>query len=425
MLTSVSAAQKVKLLILLVLVAILFLLSFGGCSSDKDDDDQNRPNGGSDSAKKLHYVTNTGSATVSVIDINTRKIDRTIDLTQIVPGNPSQSHFIVITKDEKYLIVGERQGSPDGQILFVDLATDRVVKQFNVGAAIGMTLSHDGRWLFTVSSNKGEVNGVNYSNVINVFNVETQEYLGKIDHGSNPHVLETTWDSKTLYTTTASGGKLVAYDISSLPTIPQTPSWTFDVYQNLKDGGHIEDDVLGVTLHALAIHKNGRYVIVGSFDNPLLTGGGDIIVDIQENKIVARIPGRPHNYDISLDWKYLLSGESPNPDCEESEYLHDHNFHVEGPIVRIIDISELEKTNPDFSKIQITQAIDAGALAGTGGINHQSYDKSGQYVIVAASNKVNGENGYALVVKASNYEKVAVLDVGVAPHGISYSGYGR
>lgn len=415
----IAEVAKARLLAFSALVAII--LSFAGCGSDSDDEVTVTNN----DAKDLHYVTNTGSATISVIDVNARKVDRTIDLTQEIPGNPSQSHFIAITKDEKYLIVGERQGSADGQILFVDLQTDKVVKKFNVGAAIGMTLSHDGRWLFSVSSNKGEVGGENYSNVINVFDVENQTYLGKINHGSNPHVLETTWDSRTLYTTTAGGGKLVAYDITGLPAIPQTPSWDFDVYQNLKDGGHIEEDVLGVTLHALAVHKNGRYVIVGSFDSPLLTGGGDVIVDVQENKIVARIPGRPHNYDISQDWKYLLSGESSNPDCEESEYLHDHNFHVEGPIVRIIDISELGKTNPDFSKIEIHNSIDAGALAGTGGINHQSYDKSGQYVIVAASNKVNGGPGHALIVKASNYEKLADLEVGIAPHGISYSGYGR
>jgi len=374
------------------------------------------------------YVTNTGSSTISVIDLANLKVNRTIDLRDEAPGNTSrQGHFIGVTPDGNYLMVSEALGTTEGKVLFIDTRTDEVVKRFNVGAGIGLHLSRDGKWLFTISNGKGTVDGVSYDNVINIFDVEKQEYLGKIDHGSVPHVLDISWDGKTLYTTNHGGGKLVAYDITGLPSrLPTTPSWTFDVYQNLKNSGAIAASVTGVTLHALVVHPNDKYVIVGSFDNPLLTGGGDIIVDVVNNRIVARIPGRPHNYDISPDQRYLLSGESNSPDCEESAYLHDHGHTgLEGPLVRIIDISELSSARPDFSKISVVHNIDSGALGGTGGINHQSYDRSGKYIIVAASGK-DGSDGHVLIVDVlNNYKLIANLRVNLAPHGIVYPGYGR
>ena len=94
------------------------------------------------------YISNTGSATVSVIDLNTQQIIKTVDLTGAVAGDPAQSHFISVTPDGKYLWVGERHGSADGKVLVVNTKNGQVEKNFNVGAAIGQHLSKDGKWLF-------------------------------------------------------------------------------------------------------------------------------------------------------------------------------------------------------------------------------------------------------------------------------------
>lgn len=385
------------------------------------------------------YVSNTSSATVSVIDLNTQEIIKTIDLSEKVTGSAAQSHFISVTQDGKYLWVGERQGTADGRVLVVDTASNEVVKNFNVGVAIGQHLSHDGKWLFSMSNGKGNVpvnneGNVSFNNVINVFDVANQTWLGKIDHNSTPHVLDTSPDSKTLWTTNFGGGKLVSYDISGLPgTIPQTTSKEIDIFQQLKGRGDIGESVSQVTLHALVVHPNGRHVIVGSYDGGLTTGGGDVIVDTEEAKIVARVPGRPHNYDISPDYKYLLSGESNNPDCEEATYLNDHQHTgLTGPIVRIVTIDALSgataKNQPsesvDWSTIKVSKTIDAGAL-GTGGINHQAYDPTGDYIIVAASGKDSSANGRVLIVKSSDLSLVKDLEVGKGPHGVVSPGYGR
>jgi YVTN family beta-propeller protein len=333
-------------------------------------------------------------------------------------GN-AQSHFFEVTGDGKYIWVGEQQGKAQGAILVVDIETKQIVKTFDVGAAIGQTLSRDGKWVFAVSSGKGTVEGVNYDQVINVFDVENQTYLGYIPHGSAPHVLETTADSQTLWTTTAGGGKLVSYDISKLPsTIPQAPSKEIDIRQTLVDRGDISGTI---TLHALALHPNGQYAIVGSFDNTLQTGGGDIIVDLESEEIVARVPGRPHNYDLSKDAKYLLSGESNAPDCEEETYLEEHQHTVTGPLVRLVDIDALSSASPDYDTIHVEKVIDSGAW-GYGGISHQAYDPSGHYILITTTQSGQGK---VVVVDAETLEEKTSITIGSSPHGITVPGHGR
>lgn len=421
--------QRKSLIAVLTVLALLIAFTAGSCASNAGTIDRTVF---SDSNKPV-YVTNTGSATISVIDLANKKVNRTIDLRKETSGNnDKQSHFLGVTPDGKILVVGEARATKDGRILFIDTQTDQVVKKFDVGAAIGLHLSRDGKWLFSVSNEKGDVNGVNYNNVINIFDVEKQEYLGKIDLGADPHVLDTSWDGKYLYTTTAVGGKLVAYDITGLPAkLPSTPFWTLDVLKDLKDSGAFtaNQDLSKVHLHALTVHPNGKYVIVGSFDwyiaEHLAVGGGDVIVDVSTGKIVTRVPGAPHNYDLSPDRRYLLSGEGHAPDCEEDHYLHELGYSYKGPLVRIVDISELLSDTPDFKKIKVTGIIDGGQLADALYVNHQIYDSSGRYILVTTSGK-NGKNGRTLIVDASdNYKLVANLEVGQHPHGLAFPGYGR
>jgi DNA-binding beta-propeller fold protein YncE len=391
------------------LLISVFAAAFWSC-------DTANSNGG---GPRLVYISDTGSATISVIDLDLLEKVEVIDLTETFEGSASQSHFFEVTKDGKYIWVGERQGSGDGKILVVDIETKEVVKEFNVGAAIGQTLSRNGKWVFAVSSGKGTVDEVDYNNVINVFDVKNQTHLGTIPHGSAPHVLETTPDSKTLWTTNAGGGKLISYDISGLPnTVPQTPKKEIDVKQKLITSGDIaENDTL--SFHALALH-NG-YGIVGSSN--LVSGGGDIVVDLESGDVVARVPGRPHNYDISPDKKYLLSGESNAPDCEEAAYLPEHNHAVTGPIVRVINIEALSSPSPDYDTIQVEGTIDSGAWD-YGGISHQAYDPTGQYILVTTTTQGTSD-GIVLVVNAATLEFVEAIPVGRSPHGINVPGAGR
>jgi len=431
--TTNSHDSRHGIILALLLVALMAVLASCDDTTSPGETKPSKPATSDEIYEGPIYISNTGSATVTVIDGKTKTVTRTINLSEVVAGNASQSHFISVTHDNKYLWVGERQGSADGRTLVIDLESGQVVNNFNHGAHIGQHLSHDGKWLFAVAGGKGTVDDVNYNNSILIYDAVNRTYVGKINHGSTPHVLETSPDNKTLWTTNHGGGKVIAYDITGLPgTIPQTPSKEIDILAQLTQLQGFSRP--SITLHALAIHPLGRHLIVGSFDGGLTTGGGDVIVDIEEEKIVHRIPGRPHNYDISPDKKYLLSGESNNPDCEEAAYLNDHQHTgLEGPIVRLVDIDALSgataqagaNDDVDWSLIKVAKNIDAGALGGTGGINHQAYTPDGKFIVVAASAKTSGANGKVLIVKADTLELVQDIEVGIVPHGVVVPGYGR
>ncbi|MDR3356880.1 MAG: hypothetical protein LBO04_06795 [Spirochaetaceae bacterium] len=92
-----------------------------------------------------------------MIDLNNREAVKIIDLSEALAASNAQSHFISVTKDGKYLRVGERQETADGQALVVDTASGEALEIFYAGAAIGQHLSRDGIWLFPVSGGKGDV----------------------------------------------------------------------------------------------------------------------------------------------------------------------------------------------------------------------------------------------------------------------------
>jgi DNA-binding beta-propeller fold protein YncE len=367
------------------------------------------------------YISNAGTATVSVIDLDTLSLVDTIDLSAVIPGGSiNQSHYMEVTGDEKYIWVGESWGSVDGQMLVVDVASHQVLKTFDVGAACGQHLSHDGKWIFAVSEKKGAgYNGDTYNNVINIFDVEGQRYLGNIAHGSAPHVLETSPDGKTLWTTNHSGGKLFAYDISGLPdTLPAVPKTTIDIFQQLQDDYSVSAH--HITLHGLAVHPAGSYVIVGRGYADTTEGGrGDIVVDIETEKIVTVIPGIPHNYDISPDGNYLLAGEAIPPDAEELAYLSAHGFGTPaGPLVRRVAIG-------DPASIHLDGIIDAGPW-GISSINHEAYDPSGTYIIVTVNRGIApNTTGEAVIVDAKTLKKIKTIPVGKNPHAVVFPGYGR
>jgi DNA-binding beta-propeller fold protein YncE len=367
------------------------------------------------------YISNAGTATVSVIDLDTLTLVDTIDLSGAVPGGSiNQSHYLEVTGDEKYIWVGESQGTADGQMLVVDIASRKVLKTFDVGAACGQHLSRDGKWIFAVSENKGTgYNGDSYNNVINIFDVEGQRYLGKIAHGSVPHVLDTSPDGKTLWTTNHGGGKLIAYDISGLPEIlPASPARSIDIYQQLQDNYGVSAG--RITLHGLAVHPAGNYVIVGRGYADTSEGGrGDVVVDIETGTIVAVIPGIPHNYDISPDGTHLLAGEAIPPDAEELAYLSAHGFgKPAGPLVRRIALGAP-------ASIRLDGIIDAGPW-GVSGINHEAYDPSGTYIIVTVNRGIApNTTGEAVIVDAKTLKKIKTISVGKNPHAVVFPGNGR
>jgi hypothetical protein len=435
---------------------LVFSLAAVWACSDSDS------GGSTASPSKLVYVTNTSTADVAVFDSDALELVGLFDFKVTSEygerpitnsGNPdnSQSHFLSITHDEKYLWIGEASSSGgNGFVQVIDVDTQEKLGSWNVGAGVGFYISRDGKYVFSATNN-GSTSGN-----INVFDVAKREYLGTIKHGSNPHVYDSTPDGKILWTSrnVNNGAELVGYaltDIDKLPTsteitpegfplkIIQITPRVIDLLAYLKTQSDLRGDQ-SLSLHALTVYTpNPRYVIVGANSvyidkNDTDRGGaGDIIVDTDTGNVVARIPGRPHNYELSPDFKYLLSGESNQPNCDEAHYLHElaPELGIEidddvSRLIRFVDISELKKENPDFTKINTTDFIDIG-IWGFGGVSHQKYSYDGKYIFITTTKSGVTPNGRLLVVDANDLHTLVkeLPTAGGSPHALAVPGLDR
>ncbi len=231
--------------------------------------------------RNLAYIANVKPPTISVIDLDRLTLVDSIVFRDL--AKKEQGHFLSVSLDGKQVWIAEDISPDGGFVQVVDLATGSVLQRWDVGAGVANYITRDGKYVFTSSTK---------TNNINVFDVANVKYVGDFPIGTAPHVIDSSPDGRVLWTNDSKGGNLRSFDISGLPNKLPTPLDT------IKIGG---------TLHALLVHPNGKYVFVGSDES------GDNVVDVASKSIVAKVPGKPHNYDISPDRRYLAAGESDYP----------------------------------------------------------------------------------------------------------------
>lgn len=248
-----------------------------------------RGSGGTTGASKLGYIANVMPPTLSIFDAEKLTLVDSIVFRDL--ASKQQGHFLSVSPDGKYVWLGENISDTGGFVQVLDLATGEQVRRWDVGAGVANYTTKNGKYLFTSSQKTKN---------INVFDVANLKYLGDFPVGAAPaapHVIDSSPDDRVLWTTDtdygtaplAPGGNLRSFDISGLPGKLPT------ALDTIKIGGN---------LHAVLVHPNGKYVFVGSDQS------GDNVVDVATKQIVAKVPGIPHNYEISPDRKYLLSGET-------------------------------------------------------------------------------------------------------------------
>lgn len=327
------------------------------------------------------YVINTGGVSkdnedpwpsISVVDRATGEVTETIALPDDVDF-AEVGHFANLSADGTKLWLGNRSTSEedaDGVVRQYDVAAlhshgtvsepddpEVVDASFGVGSGVQNVRTPDGRYVFT-SSEQGDKG-------INVFDTQTGELLGNIPvDNTSPHSGAVSPDGSTYYTTTAEKHHVVGYDITGLPE--EVPT----------DSERVVDVDLGYgSLHAFDIDSTGRYLFVGNSDWQIPEGStprsGVSVIDLQgeEPEIVATVPGRPHNFAISPDGKYLASTElkaqAKENDCDAgSEDL--------GNRLQFVDISTLTTDSPDFSTIEEIHSYETPGLGGS----HPIWDDS-------------------------------------------------
>lgn len=367
------------------------------------------------------YVINTGGSTTkvpgfSILDRTTNTVTKTIRFTD---GTPSVGHFANVTADgsELWLCTNKADGTA-GDVNVLNTAvfgtystinsgnkSNFIKKSFNVGCGVQSTQTPDGRYLFT-ASNQG-------TKGVNVFDVKNRIYLGTIANGTTaPHVGAVSPDGKKYYTTTAGLSHAVGYDISALPAVvPTDANKILDV--NLGYGG----------LHAVRLHPNGKYLFVGNNTWPVpaeitTSTSGTNVIDIATQQIIATVPGRPHNYAISPDGRYLLVTELSSPDCEVSLPGDPGNR------LQFIDISTLLSAAPDAAKIKDIYHFDTPGYGGS----HASWDPTTGLLYYSVYDTTN--QGWLYTLNTANLSAATpgisvVVDrvkIGWAPHGVSFPG---
>jgi YVTN family beta-propeller protein len=118
---------------------------------------------------KEAWVANAGDGTVSVVDLDTKKVTATLDV-QVKSANR-----LKFTPNGKRVLVS-MLGS--GDLVVLDTATHDVVKRLPIGhGGAGILMEPDGKRAFVSCSPDGYVA---------VIDLSTLEVVGKIDAGGNP-----------------------------------------------------------------------------------------------------------------------------------------------------------------------------------------------------------------------------------------------
>lgn len=364
-------------------------------------------------------VNSTGSTLypgVTLIDRASRSVIKTITFTD--QPNKSIGHFANVTADGSELWLCSNYDGTDAAMNVYDAAALQNVSSVNAtnrsslikysfpqGCGVQSVQSPDGKYLFA-SVDQG-------TKGVNVFDIKNHKFLGKIDNSNTaPHVGVVSADNKTYYTTTGGKHTVVAYDISGLPaTVPSYAGKLFEI--ELGYG----------SLHALRLHPNGRYLFVGNNTWPVPAGtavstSGTNVIDLTTKKIIATIPGRPHNFAISLDSKFLLVTELSSPDCEVSLPGDPGNR------LQFIDISTLLDATPDASKIKDIYHFDTPGYGGS----HASWDTFSGLLYYSVYD--TSFDGWLFTLDTSNLSGTAPgitqlgskIKVGRAPHGVSFPG---
>ncbi|CAH2031959.1 YncE family protein [Trichlorobacter ammonificans] len=377
------------------------------------------------------YVINTGGgkgAGISVIDRASTAVVKTINFTFA----PSSNHFGNITADGKELWLCTNKTGAAGDVNVFDLDKLRdvssvtaenkatfIIKSWEgVGCGVQNTQSPSGQYIFISSdqSPKG----------INVFDVQKKWYLGNIaNENTAPHVGAISSDNKTYYTTTAGNSHTVAYDIEHLGHIATTESAIAPETRRKLELPKVLDIDFGYgNLHALRLHPGQKHLFVGNNTWPVPAGktntSGTNVIDLTTRKIIARIDGRPHNYAVSPDVKYLLSTELPGQDCDVAILPTLET----GNRLQFIDIATLLAATPDVSKLK---AIYHFYTPNEGG-SHAAWDLTTGILYYSIYANADGQgylyalNTAGLSAATPSVVQLSKTKIGWSPHGVSFPG---
>ncbi len=148
-------------------------------------------------ASGLAFVVNSGSASISLIDMSSQKEVRRIPVLR-------EPHHVALSPDGRSLLVGDTVGN---EMLFLDPATAALQKRMPIADPYQLAFSPNGKFLV--------VNGL-ARNQVDVYDAASMQLLKRFPIASMPSHLDYAPDSSRVFVSLQGTDSLVAIDLNRL-----------------------------------------------------------------------------------------------------------------------------------------------------------------------------------------------------------------
>jgi DNA-binding beta-propeller fold protein YncE len=253
----------------------------------------------------IAFVVNSNGASISVIDMATRKEVRRIPSLR-------EPHHLILSPDGKSLLVGDTAGN---QIMFIDPNTGEVQKRLPVADPYQLQFSPDAKFLV--------VNGL-ARNQVDVYDAASMKLLKRFPVAATPSHLTWSPDSSTVFVSLQDSDKLAAFDLRTMTekwTVPvgRTPAgvlWLngrvlvadmgtdYVAVVDPADGRVVDRIVTGKGVHQLFLSPDRKVLWVNN-----RAGGTTVSVDPATLKVIRSyaIPGGPDDIDFAPGGKLWIT----------------------------------------------------------------------------------------------------------------------
>jgi YVTN family beta-propeller protein len=235
------------------------------------------------------YVASDGASTVSVVDTATDKLVENIE----VGKNP---HGVVITRDGKYVLVGVYDTD---SVAFIDTATRKVIASVLVGKPHNIAIHPNGQIAYAGSQTPGKFS-------LAIIDLVTRKVTETVPMKNTPRGLEFDPNGKRLYITQAGIDSVIVVDPANNKAVAEIPVGVSPHYANFTpDGKRGLTAVQGPSLltvfdpqtnhieKSIQVGSRPHWVASGPQGNSALTtneGSNDVSIVDLENGTVTNIP---------------------------------------------------------------------------------------------------------------------------------------
>ena len=223
----------------------------------------------------IAFVINSGSASISVIDMTTKKEIRRIPSLR-------EPHHLMLSPDGRSLLVGDTAGN---QMMFLDPNTGELQKRVPVADPYQFGFSPDGKFL--------TVNGL-ARNQVDVYDAASMTLVKRFRVVATPSHLAYSPDSATVFVSLQDSDKLVAFDLRTM-----TEKWTVPI-------GKTPAGVLWLNGKVLVANMGTDFFAVvdpatGKVEQRIQTGKGAHNLFLSSDRKILWVNNRAGGSTVSLD----------------------------------------------------------------------------------------------------------------------------